>query len=1128
MSIIKSLGLSLILVFSTFIGSQGQDFKNKPTKKYTIPKDAKIVPGVVLLKLKPEYRLYTNNLEALKRNKAVAEHLNKYNVKKFEKLTPQATAPAANAKNKQGKPLVDLSLIHAIHFNTDQSVEDMINLLMSTGFVEYAEPQFEDQMLYIPSDTLAAPGKAQELLFNRINAYKAWDVEQGDTNVVIGVLDTGTEPAHPDLAPNIKYNWADPIGGGDNDNDGFTDNFRGWDVGSNDNNPTWQVADHGVRVHGACSAMPNNISGTAGTGFYCKSLPIKISNSGGALTAGYTGIYYAAEHGVKVMNLSWGGYGGYSQTNQAYIDYAAINKDVLIVASAGNTEGELDFYPASYNNVISVAGLDTITSPLYDTLCEIRKTFNFGGFGMSYSFNVDLASLEGGFSTGPSNTWQGFGGSSFAAPTVAGAAALVRSKFPNLSAIQAGELLRVTGDILDTFDITRPESRYKTGRKLNMYKAVTDSTTPSVRMTSFKATSRFGTDMFSGDTVTITNDFFNYLSGTNSLTIKMICLNGFVEFLDSICYLGNIDSLTGKNNLSDPFRLIIKNNAGPSEEIDLVMLMTDPTKNYYDFQGFKIIVNPSYLKMDTSKVKTTITSNGRVGYNVYETSSPTQGLGVTYLNNALLYEGGFMVGTTNMQVSDCIRGNFGTVDNEFKSIRSVHYIHSPIKDMEAYTIFNDSLSANIIGVEVVQRSYAWKNIPNDKFVIMEYQLINKSTFTYDSIAAGLFADWDIANYQYNRADWDDDRKVAYTYSTEGGTKVAGISVLTDNPPSCYSLDNSGVGGTNINPNDGFTSSEKFNTLHKGIFRKQAGTSGFGNDVSQVTGAKIYDFAPGDTETVAFAIIGADNVFELLEIAEKAKEKFVSIKQGPVPTAPNVNICRGDTIDITFTPTNGNKFAFFSTPPPAAPDYVGTSYTLTNVSQSDTIFICNADSLFYSDKKTVYINKDNMQLAFYPSTDTIVISSNSSLLLVNQSNGASSTSWDMGDGTILSGSSVNHTYTTEGYYDIKLSGISPLSCQDTLSRVLRVEPATGTSAILNGTSLNLYPNPVSDQLTLSFSNGDIPADLSVELINSVGTSVYYASEGTKNTTINMSEFPSGIYFIKLKSGKDSLNKKIVKN
>ena len=1138
MSMIRFVVLFVLIVVTVGNGLLAQNFYKKNIAVAAAVKSTtgnNTTPGILIVKLKPEYRHYSNDLNALYNQPILHAYLKKHNASKFEMMFPHSKPPVEKEtitgnKNEQ---YVDISLIHSLYIDAAAPINEVIKILVASGLVEYAEPQYIDQVSYIPNDSLSQPGTDGALLMTMTHAYQAWGVEQGDTNVVIGVLDTGTELTHPDLKNNVKYNYADPIDLIDNDGDGYIDNYHGWDVGSGgqgDNDPTWQGSPHGVEVQGVCSATPDNNKGLAGTGFKCKVLPIKIANSGGNLVAGYQGIQYAASHGVKVMNLSWGGYGAYSQASQDIINDAVFNHDVLIVASGGNTTGELDFYPASYDNVISVTGLDTLHSPAKDSLVAVRKVYPppfgppMGTSGMSYGFNVDMASLEGGMTTGTGGSYKGFGGSSFAAPTVAGAAALVRSKYPLLNALQAGELLRVSGNILDTFDVTRPDSRYKIGRQLNMYKALTNTNTPSVRITKYTASSKYSnSSFFSGDTLTITNTFYNYLSPTNNLTVKMICSNGNATVIDNSSVVGAINTLASKVNLGDPFKIIVNSNIGIGAVLDLVLIMTDPSKNYYDYQGFKITVNPDFLSLDTNQVKTTITSTGRIGF---RDINNTQGLGITYSGNEMIYESGLMIGLSSTKVSDCVR-NTSTQDDEFQSVRAVHYVSTSVKDKEAYCSFNDSLAASVIGLKIEQRSYEWKNSPNDKFAIIEYKITNQSNVTYDSIFAGLFTDWDISNYLYNRADWDNQHKVAYTYSTQGGTKVGGIALLTDNVPSCFSTDNSNVGGNNINAGAGLSTADKYNLLSHGVYRTQAGMSGFGNDVSQVTGAKITNFAHGDIETVAFAVITADNIPELLTIAQSAHDKFVSIKQGPVPITPNVTICRHDTINVTFAPTTGSKFGFFTSPPPALPVYTGSTFTMTNVSNADTVYIANADSLFYSNYETVYIKKDLMTLNVYPNADTTYISPGSTLLLVNQSGGTASYSWNLGDGTTATGSSVSHQYNTVGLYTLELIAVSPLSCKDTLKRVIKVS-TKGIEASLNGITLDFYPNPVYTSLTIDFSSNTPPEDLSVELISALGATVYMADIGTKNTTIDMSGYSAGIYYVKLKSGNSTVSKKIIKN
>ena len=113
---------------------------------------------------------------------------------------------------------------------------------MRTGVFEYVEPSYTSQPLYKPND----PEIDSLYFMEMLNMYQAWDSTMGDTNVVIGISDTGFDIDHPDLVNSVKYNYNDPIDGVDNDGDGYIDNFRGWDLGDNDNNPqvgsNWQVS----------------------------------------------------------------------------------------------------------------------------------------------------------------------------------------------------------------------------------------------------------------------------------------------------------------------------------------------------------------------------------------------------------------------------------------------------------------------------------------------------------------------------------------------------------------------------------------------------------------------------------------------------------------------------------------------------------------------------------------------------------------------------------------------------------------------------------------------------------------------------------------------------------------------
>ncbi|OQA12153.1 MAG: Thermophilic serine proteinase precursor [Bacteroidetes bacterium ADurb.Bin397] len=387
-----------------------------------------MVPGTIIFKLKPEFRA------SARVNGIVSDQLNAVlaanGVTSVSKKFPAKQAPATE-RNAQGLPMVDLSLIYEVKYTSNQPVEKIVNAMLRTGMLQYAEPKYLPKLLYTTND----PNTGNQYFLGKIQAYAAWDIQKGDTNVVIGITDTGTDINHPDLEDNIKYNYADPIDGIDNDGDGYTDNFRGWDLGENDNDPSVNASNHGSHVSGCAAASTDNATGVASPGFNCKFLAVKISDASGALTEAYEGITYAADAGCQIINCSWGGNGGGS-FGQDVIDYATINENALVIAAAGNDNNEFAFFPASYNYVLSVASTSN---------SDAKSSFS------NYGMNIDVCAPGSNIYTAMSNNTYGFmSGTSMASPVCAGAAAIVLSQNPTFTALQIGEQVRVTCDNIYT------------------------------------------------------------------------------------------------------------------------------------------------------------------------------------------------------------------------------------------------------------------------------------------------------------------------------------------------------------------------------------------------------------------------------------------------------------------------------------------------------------------------------------------------------------------------------------------------------------------------------------------------------------------------------------------------------
>ena len=363
------------------------------------------------------------------------------------------------------------------------SVETAIATYRNSSTFKYIEPDYiVTKAATFPND----PGFPQQWALHNtgqnggtpdadIDAPEAWDIQKGNPNLVIGVIDTGVDYNHPDLVGNIWTNPGEIAGDGiDNDNNGYIDDIRGWDFAYNDNNPS-DVDGHGTHVSGTIAGKGNNGVGVTGVAWNAKIMPLKFLNDSGSgsTSNAIKAIDYATAKGVKITNNSWGG-GGYSQALYDAIN-AAGQQGALFIAAAGNSGQNADLYPmypAAYNlaNIISVASTNR-----HDKLSW------FSNYGLT---SVDLgAPGEEIYSTLPNNSYGTLSGTSMASPHVAGAAALVWSQNPTWTAQQVKNTLMNTGD-----PIAALAGKTVSGKRLNVFNALAAANLPSVTVSVSPAT----------------------------------------------------------------------------------------------------------------------------------------------------------------------------------------------------------------------------------------------------------------------------------------------------------------------------------------------------------------------------------------------------------------------------------------------------------------------------------------------------------------------------------------------------------------------------------------------------------------------------------------------------------------
>ncbi len=879
----KAGAISFVFFFLLFLNAHAG---NKD--KGSFLKEGSYVPGTVYLKMKPGARAFCGNnfIEDPKIRKV----LDYIRASSTEKMFPHAVVPSSE-KNIHGKKYVDLSLIYKIKYSGDVPVEKAIHLLRSTGIVEYAEPDYVNQFCYTPNDTAVGI----EYHLSIINAFSAWDVWKGDTNTVIGIVDSGTDWDHPDLAGNIKYNFADPINGLDDDHDGFTDNFRGWDVSENDNNPMVGSGLHGVHVSGCAAATTDNITGIASPAFRCKFLPVKCSfdGSGASIDNGYEGIVYAADHGCSVINCSWGRSDGTpSDLEQDIINYATFNRNATVVAAAGNNGLEQDYWPAVYENVVCVAATNS---------GDVKPTFS------NYGFQIDVSAPgQGIYSTWYNNIYIPNSGTSMASPVAAACVAMIRSKFPNLDALQAAEQLRISCDLIDTVSLNLPYANKLGGGRVNLFRALTDSLSPGIQVSNLSTTDGNDNLFAIGDTINITALFTNLLQPTSNLDITLSSPSSVIQVLDSSFHIGVLNTFDTISNFNFPFRLVVNPNAAVDTSVFMTITMRDGA--YTDFYSFYIVVNVDYVNINVNNIATTITSFGRIGYH---TNAPGLGLGIKYQNStSLLFESSFMAGIDGSHVSDDARGAGSGSDHDFRALQRATHILPGVSDYDADARFDDSIATTDapINILVHQKVFAWTTPADQNYIMMEYIIHNIGDSVLNHFHAGIFTDWDLLpNTDHNRVVTDWVRRMGYTFCTDSAGYYAGVKLLSFDNFNHYAIDNdiNGQGGINLNDGDGFSTGDKYTSLSTN--RDVAGASGQGNEVCDVSSTGELTIQPGDSVQIAFAILVTNDLPTLQAGAMAAQAKYDAIiGVNEIPLANNFDLFSafpnpaGDKTTVGFT------------------------------------------------------------------------------------------------------------------------------------------------------------------------------------------------------------------------------------
>lgn len=395
---------------------------------------------------------------------------------------------------------IEAQNIEVIDVKSIDKMEKSIKKYENDPNVEYA----------VPNDKLSPYSLSDEPLFeqqwyleeNALNLAPAWNLSMGN-NVLIGVMDTGIDISHPDLKENI-------IDGG-------------WDFVNNDSTVFDSgESEHGTYVAGVISSSINNI-GIVGVAPNAKILPLKIiEGEVGYVSDAIEAIEYAKNHGVKIINCSW----GTTKFNYALKD-AISNSNMLFVCATGNQGKSEETFPAAFglSNIISVGAVDKNGNIAKFT--NSRQTLDI------YAPGVDI------LTTAPNYGYRTVSGTSLSAAFITGISALLCEAVPTISETELALVISkgYSHTKIGNIKISNAYESLISGLTLNYIKDENSRLSRAMKYANLLITPKVAEiltkytyyNQLSGAEITILNDYFH-----TTYNEMMQCYNNGLNIIDSI------------------------------------------------------------------------------------------------------------------------------------------------------------------------------------------------------------------------------------------------------------------------------------------------------------------------------------------------------------------------------------------------------------------------------------------------------------------------------------------------------------------------------------------------------------------------------------------------------------------
>jgi hypothetical protein len=405
-----------------------------------------------------------------------------------------------------------------------------------------------------------------------------------------------------------------------------------------------------------------------------------------------------------------------------------------------------------------------------------------------------------------------------------------------------------------------------------------------------------------GESVVMTVVVHNYLTAVASPQYALSSVSPWITITDGMHAGGSLaDDATAA--LTNAFSFTVAADAPPGTKLDLRLDIT--AAGYADYQYIPIVVEPLFETHDINRLTASLTATGGIGWVGFPSGLGDEGAGFAFDGGPnLLFEGALLVGTGPGALSDAAR--ISGEHTDYACVRTA----PPTKQtpgtqapQEIRAAFTDSINTTTpLGVGIEMTSFASGTAPANDFVVIAYEITNRTATQFDALWAGLFFDWDIdeAHYASNRTAYDAGRRLAYAWDAAPGLPYVGVLSLSGGIAGFSAIPNNGSGAP-WSLLDGFSKTEKWDVLDGGNGVAMAGPT----DISNALSSGPYRVPPGTSATAIFALLAAADLAALRAAADRCvvwfADSVTTDVAGPA-RAPRAGAWIGAATPNPFNPT----------------------------------------------------------------------------------------------------------------------------------------------------------------------------------------------------------------------------------